>query len=132
MDLSILGGAASRFIEIIEKAWNVDGEKTVRIEAKTRPAPSYLLNVSDILGGRAFVGHAEGGSMQLFNYSRLKTAAHEFGHVMGLKDEYYTTWNSSNCSYSDEGNAGNLMSDSFTGKVLPAHWQEIKKNYWKH
>lgn len=69
--------------------------------------------------------------MQLFNFSRLKTAIHEFGHVIGLTDEYYTSWDTTKCSYVDEYNGGNLMSDSFTGKVLPEHWQLIKKTYWK-
>ncbi|MGZ6442214.1 MAG: hypothetical protein ACXWRU_19310 [Pseudobdellovibrionaceae bacterium] len=132
MDLSALSEAASHFIEILEKAWNVDGEKSVKIEEVNRPISSYLLKVQDIIGGRAFVSAGDGGTINIFNYGRLKTATHEFGHVIGLPDEYYTTWDSSKCGYSDTYNFGNLMSDSSGGAVLPAHWQRIKMNYWNH
>jgi hypothetical protein len=131
MDVSVLGEAASKFIESIEKAWNIDNTYSVKIEAKNRPESSYLLNVDDVVGGRAFVMHSNGGSLQLFNMGRLKTATHEFGHVIGLPDEYYTTWDPSVCGYNNEYNAGNLMSDSSSGKVLPEHWQAIKKAYSK-
>jgi hypothetical protein len=131
MDLSILGETSTGFIEILEKAWNIDNDKNIKIKTQTRPTASYLLKLDDVIGGRAFVQYNDGGSMQLFNFSRLKTATHEFGHVIGLTDEYFTSWDTTKCSYVDEYNSGNLMSDSFTGKVLPEHWQLIKKTYWK-
>lgn len=132
MDLSVLGDASAKFIDLIEKFWNVDTEKNIKIETKTDRNTSYLLKVDEILGGRAFVSHEKAnGLMQLFNLSRIKTAAHEFGHIIGLTDQYYTTWDTTHCSYVGESNGGNLMSSSSSGKVLPEHWELIKKTYWK-
>ncbi len=51
--------------------------------------------------------------------------------LIGLRDEYFTTWNPDTCSYIQEYNLGNIMSDSGSGKILPEHWQAIKKNYWQ-
>lgn len=131
MDLSILGPEGGvKFVNFLESKWNVDAEKKIRIEATNRPVPSFLLRVDEIIGGRAFVRYADGGIMQLYNYGRLRTALHEFGHVIGLTDKYYTTWNAAACSYQDEFNSADLMSDSSGGSVLPEHWQKIKEIYW--
>jgi hypothetical protein len=134
MDLSVIQEGAPLLTELIEKSWNIDTSIKIKVVPTHSSAPHYLLKVDETIGGRAFVFHNNGqdsGYMQLFNLSKLKTIIHEFGHVIGLTDEYYTKWNPQTCEYTNEFNEGNIMSDSTSGKVLQKHWESIKKNYWK-
>jgi hypothetical protein len=132
MNLSVLEDGIPLFIEILEKGWNTDPNINIKLIPTPASSPHYLLKVDDMVGGRAFVAHrSDGGSMQLFNLGSIKTALHEFGHVIGLTDEYYTKWNSQTCEYTTEFNEGNIMSDHNSGQALSSHWEAIKKHYWK-
>jgi hypothetical protein len=130
MDVSVFGVDGKKLTEWLETAWNIDSEYKIRIEPIQKPIPGYLVKVSNELGGRANV-NSKDFVMQLYNFGRLRPIIHEFGHVIGLPDAYYTSWNPQSCSYKIEWNAGDLMSDSGSGAVLPRHWQEIKKAYWR-
>ena len=69
--------------------------------------------------------------VHLFPFTSTRAVAHEFGHVLGFKDHYYTMWNSDQCIYKVETNSGDLMSDSSSGSVTATEWSDIKKNYIK-
>lgn len=131
MDLSALGDdGAQKFIAINEKAWNIDPEYKIKIEfVKDKVTKAYHLDVDNEQGERAWVNWND-KIMQLHNWGRTKTFTHEFGHVLGFKDKYYTTWNMRTCAYTFESNAGDLMSNSDEGAVLPRHWEKLKSIYW--
>ncbi|RYG56404.1 hypothetical protein EON80_29400 [bacterium] len=78
--------------------------------------------------GRAFVRQGA-REMHLADGTLTRAVAHEFGHVVGFPDEYFTIWNSSNCTYTYRTNSESIMGDSEDGIVLPRHWAELEKQY---
>lgn len=131
LDLSELGeDGAQKFIALAEKTWNIDSEYSLKIESvKKSETASYKIMVDDEQGGRAFVSRND-LIMQLHNWGRFKTITHEFGHILGFKDNYYTTWSTDTCAYTFQSNTGDLMSDSVEGAVLARHWAKLKEIYW--
>lgn len=127
---SAFGDGAKDAIAWIEKVWNVDADYRIRIEDVKKPLAGYAANISREVGGRAYVDR-EKFTMELFNFGRLRTIPHEFGHILGFADNYFTLWNKKTCGYDVEINPGDLMSDSTAGVVLPEHWEQLKKTYWK-
>jgi hypothetical protein len=127
MDLSSLGDGADKFAQYIESIWNNDGEFKIKIIQKHSPDIAYVVDVSDIVGERASV---HGKKMQLYNLGVMKTFPHEFGHVLGFRDNYYTLWDSGSCVYKEQSNIGDIMSNHTSGQVLPRHWDVLKKTYW--
>jgi len=128
MDLTIFGTEADLFIKYVESEWNNNGEYSVKIIPTKSPQPTYFVSADFLVGKRASVS---GKKMKLHQLDITRTFAHEFGHVLGFMDNYYTTWNPSTCVYTYQTNAGDMMSDHWKGQVLPRHWETIKKNYWK-
>lgn len=129
IDVSVFAEDAGKFIDWVEKNWNVDSEYKVKLDPIKKPAPGFEVKVGDEIGNRSFVQRGK-NLMQLYNHTRMKSLAHEFGHVLGFRDEYYTVWSKKSCTYTIETNPGDLMSDSETGTVLPKHWEQLKKTYW--
>jgi hypothetical protein len=80
-------------------------------------------------GGRAFVRYST-KSMHIYNNVRSRTLAHEIGHVLGLPDYYYTTWQPETCTYLVEGSDTDLMSSS-TGSVTEEEWRDLDQLYPK-
>ncbi len=80
-------------------------------------------------GTRAYVSWND-QEVHLFPGTRTASISHEFGHVLGFRDHYYTMWNDQKCIYSTEGNTMDIMSDSL-GMVMQDEWNELKKNYSK-
>lgn len=128
MDLSTFGEAAQKFASYVESVWNNAADFSIRIVQKNRPAATYLVSVDKLVGGRAYVLDKD---MQLYDLDDMKVLPHEFGHVLGFRDNYYTTWESSTCTYNSEANDGDIMSNHEGGQVLPRHWEDLKKAYWK-
>lgn len=120
---------ARRFVDFAEKAWNQDPQYSIKIDVIKDSSPAYVVQVDLSVGGRAFV-NTEKHVVQLFNWGRIKTMTHEFGHVLGFKDNYYTSWSTDTCSYTVETNSGDLMSESANGVVLTKHWDKLKQIYW--
>lgn len=79
-------------------------------------------------GGRSYVSYQD-RHMKLYAGALLPTFAHEFGHVLGLRDEYYTIWNESTCSYGVDENRGNIMSVHYSGIVTPELVNTVRSLY---
>lgn len=67
--------------------------------------------------------------MHLQGNFRIASFVHEMGHVLGLPDEYYTVWDADKCEYQVWSQKGNLMSNTFGGRVLPHHIERLKEIY---
>jgi hypothetical protein len=129
MNLTDLDEDGARlFIEFVEKTWNTDPEYSVKVESVTDGSPAFTVLV-DNERGRAHVSR-ENHLMQLYNWDGVKVFIHEFGHILGLQDSYYTSWSTDTCSYTTESNLGDVMSSGASGQVLPTHWEKFKKAYW--
>lgn len=124
LNLEVLGDDAHLFTERLEKTWNVLG-LSLKVVNSTE---GFTVKISNTPGERAYVS-AYDRLMQLFSPTRLTTIDHEFGHILGLRDTYYTSFDQKTCNYVDEYNRGDIMSMSARGKVLPAHIEKIKKAY---
>lgn len=130
MNLSVFGDeGAALFIEFAEKMWNKNPDYSVKIESIKDGSPAYTVQVSDQVGGRAHLNR-KSRTMQLFNWDRVKVFTHEFGHILGFQDNYYTSWSIDTCSYTTETNSADLMANSSEGTVLPRHWDKLKEIYW--
>ena len=90
---------------------------------------AFSIVIDEDVGSRAYVAYKK-KELHIANGVRNGTLVHEFGHVLGLADEYYTQWNRDTCVYSYEHNEANIMSDSSAGGTATAkHWQAIKAQY---
>ncbi len=64
-------------------------------------------------------------TVNLFPGNLTRSIAHEFGHVLGFPDHYYTTWDATQCHYIEESDPLDIMSDSASGDVTEAEWQDL-------
>jgi hypothetical protein len=115
--------------KMVESVWK-DSEVSVKL--------NWMDSVKDIFkmffeldkpGERAYVIFSD-KEVHLFPFTGTRAIAHEFGHVLGFRDHYYTTWDYLGCKYNTEYNLGDLMSDS-DGNVTADEWKDLKKNYLK-
>ena len=124
----VFGAATSVISSILENAWQLGGSK-IKVQWQNSFSANVFRFLIDLaVGERAYVAKRE-GEIHLSTLARKKSLIHEFGHVMGLPDQYSEVWQPSSCSYLVEYNASNIMSDSQTGKVLPEHFEKLKKLY---
>lgn len=120
-------GHEAEFSSYVESVWS-SRELKLKIawtEATVVPLAFRVL-LGDTIGERAIVNF-EKRTLQLFADSRLRTVAHEIGHVLGFLDHYYTVWHPETCTYVQQSNAGDIM--SFEGVVTPGEWQELDQAY---
>lgn len=78
--------------------------------------------------GRGYVSYGE-RKVALPQSIQYGTLHHEMGHVLGLKDAYYTTYNTKTCVYEQRSRPRDLMSDSSRGSVLEDHWNLLETLY---
>jgi len=76
------------------------------------------------LGKRANVNYSN-RTLNLYPGTRTRSIAHEFGHVLGFDDHYYTVWNPTDCAYVYEQNDHDLMSNSMSGEVTAEEWETL-------
>jgi hypothetical protein len=113
----------------IESIWNSESLKLKIQWTSSNTTPDiFRILLGDTPGERAFVQRYD-KTVHLFPNVRLKSIAHEIGHVLGFKDHYYTVWHPEKCGYITQSNAEDLMSDSDTGVVTPEEWSELKTRY---
>jgi hypothetical protein len=112
--------------KIIESVWAKAGTKVLVSWGSRGKTPDLFQILFDLTGTgkRPFVGYSD-KTLNLFPYSRTRSIAHEFGHVLGYDDHYYTVWNPKGCAYVQESNQEDIMSDSESGEVTLQEWTEL-------
>lgn len=120
----------AQLARIMEDVWQTtDSKVKINWVSATDVPDAYKFIFETAAGGRAFVNHAD-KSINLYPDDESKAFAHEFGHVLGFPDHYYTSWDRSTCRYTDEQNEEDLMSSvSADGGVTAEEWQELKDLY---
>lgn len=120
----------AEFEELTSNVWSKFGLKVV-IRWLQQATVFDLFQIKLIEDGeRAFVS-AQDKSINLPPHTRAATISHEFGHVLGLKDEYHTSWAPSECAYHNDFNDGNIMATgASTGQILREHIEKIMKAYF--
>jgi len=111
---------------IIEEVWTKKDAK-IQLEWKSKNENKDLFQIlfhADGIGKRQFVSFRD-NTLNLFPQGRARSIAHEFGHVLGFDDNYYTLWNSQTCAYTQESNDFDIMSNSSTGEVTDAEWKKL-------
>ena len=121
-DRSILEGA-------ITSVWN-NSANAVNISWKTAVPPMSLFHFLFELepNNRSYVNFPL-KEIHLFPYTAIRTIAHEFGHVLGFDDHYYTLWDSEKCEYRAQYNEEDIMSGSDTGDVTDEEWKMLFDQY---
>lgn len=128
LNMSIFSPNERIIADYIEEIWSQHG-LTVKILTEKHPSYSYFKFKLENNRTRAEVQY--GTQEILFGpYSRFTTMAHEFGHVLGLRDEYYQIWEEHRCGYSSYSNNGNIMSFGATGIVLEKQIKDLMETYF--
>jgi hypothetical protein len=83
---------------------------------------------ANLSSGRTYVNHAR-HAIVLENLAWTKTVAHEFGHVLGFDDHYYSVWDSQHCYYTQKARNSDLMSNSQRGGITARHWELLDQAY---
>ncbi|NDG83444.1 MAG: hypothetical protein EBX52_00210 [Proteobacteria bacterium] len=112
---------------IIQKVWTKDGTARVQVEWKSKTENKDLFQIlfhADGIGKRPFVRFSD-KTLNLFPLGRVRSIAHEFGHVLGFDDHYYTLWSAKTCAYIQESNDEDIMSNSSTGDVTDDEWKKL-------
>jgi hypothetical protein len=80
-------------------------------------------------GSRAEVEMEDPYQVKIPSEVSSRTIAHEFGHILGLRDEYFSIFRSRTCEYLDYGTHDSLMSFGGRDKILTRHTQLIRELY---
>ncbi len=126
MNLKIFGVDKDKVAQLLQDKWSQHGLKVQILHSEK--ADVFEVFVKNTPGQRPYVLRNE-NKMVLFEPEGIDSLFHEFGHVLGLPDGYYTSFNTKNCKYTNEINSGDIMSMSETGQVLPSHIEQIKNAY---
>jgi len=113
----------------IENVWSSDTDQ-IRVEwgsQKTQPDLFHIL-FNNTSGNRSYVSRSD-RAIHLFTRTDNRAVAHEFGHVLGFADHYYTLWDSEKCEYVNQINDLDLMSIAESGSVTPEEWSDLEKTY---
>lgn len=110
----------------IESDWKM-GDKSVKVIMGDLGDAAYKvmkLVFSPIVGERAFISRKK-ATMNLFSGTRTTTLSHEFGHVLGFQDRYFTLWEPETCSWNYPIDESDIMGDHETGGLHPEHWEDL-------
>lgn len=123
-----LAKAAAHFSGYVQSNWSGPGFNLKMDWAPERATDVYKLLLGKGPTGRAFVSYSK-KEINLFNNVRDKTIIHEFGHVLGFPDRYYTIWDGRKCEYTFHFNRSDIMSNSRTGAVKSSDFDKLKRAY---
>lgn len=113
-----------RLASYIESIWSSE-ELSIRIDWIDPTFPEvFRFIVENAVGGRSWVNKRE-RLIHIYDEVTIGTLAHEFGHVLGFADHYYTVWNPESCTYTHHLDDSDLMSNSRKGVVTPGEWKII-------
>lgn len=129
LDAGALNGEEQTLIEsMVEGVWKSPGARVELVWKRSSDALNLFRFLFDPKnpGERPYVVRKE-KTVNLFPGNRTRSIAHEFGHVLGFPDHYYTTWDAAQCRYIEESNPLDLMSDSSSGDVTEAEWQDLSR-----
>ncbi len=82
-------------------------------------------NVLQLLDGGNANSHVNGPVFYLERNFEYGVPAHEFGHILGLNDEYVETYDFSRHSLEALVTMNSLMNSSQTGEALPRHFKTV-------
>lgn len=119
----------SKLEQLFSGVWSTMGIK-VEIEWLSRAAENMFEILLGDFGGRPFVA-VDKRQMIMPPSTTSQDFSHEFGHVLGLPDQYYTRWNKFECEYIYEYDNSNIMSNHRAGGVVQKHHIEaLQKVYF--
>lgn len=129
LDSGAFSGAEREFEKIVASVWN-SSRLAIELKWLARAAfpEIFQLVLGAAIGERPFVSYTS-KTLNLFNGNRITSVAHEFGHVLGFPDRYYTVWAADVCSYYSESNASDVMSDSSLGTPRAQDWDTLLESY---
>ena len=113
---------------IIEDIWQSSQVKVKIRWTSSDDEPEAFRFVAHAYAGRAFVSRWS-RTINIFSGDSTKAIGHEFGHVLGLPDHYYTTWNDETCTYRTVLDSEDIMSSHESGSVTPELWRELQAVY---
>lgn len=113
----------------ILSVWNHDSNAVSISWAKSSPTFNLFRFLFDLEpNNRSYVSFAL-KEIHLFPFTSVRTIAHEFGHVLGFDDHYYTLWDAEKCEYISQYNEEDIMSGSDTGEVTESEWDLLLEQY---
>jgi hypothetical protein len=116
------------FSRLMTEGWS-DETRRVELDWEDSPATElFKFILETIPGGRPYVLRSD-HTIHLYPLFTSDTFQHELGHVLGFQDNYFTVWSDASCSYREEYNSADIMSNSSTGRVLESHWQALDTAY---
>ncbi len=126
-----LVGIETEVADFIAEIWSPPGRQIrVRWTENLAEIDSLIPFQFDLVKsqGRGYVSYTEKKIVlpQVIQYATLH---HELGHVLGLPDSYYMTFDSKTCTYTQHSQAKDLMSSSSSGGVLDEHWSALEALY---
>ena len=123
---SLKEGESKILEKSIEELWK-NANTFLQVAWTTSDAGSNLFKVLFHLNEPGKRANTDPGdhSVNLYPGTRVRSVAHEVGHVLGFPDHYYTVWNEEKCSYTQYSITTDLMSDSQRGKVTDEEWVEM-------
>lgn len=114
----------------VENKWR-DADHQVQVEWTDSKSVGFKIMkmvLSQVIGGRSNTNYFENTVNFYFGDDR-RTIPHEFGHVMGFPDDYFTLWNDQTCTYTQLVNEESVMGHHMTGSVTPSHWKQLEEAY---
>lgn len=129
IDAGDFAGYESQVASYIELVWHSQDLK-LKIQWIPNPLEPLFKMFMDKShpNSRAFVNWRN-KVVQLYPGTSTRAVAHEFGHVLGFRDIYYTMYDPSTCGYTIELNDGDVMSSHRGGVVTEKEWATLKENY---
>ena len=111
--------------KIIESYWRLGNQKVI-VEWTDDPNAFELVGPKHYVRAETFYKTSK---VLISSGAKIETFAHEFGHVLGFRDQYFDVWNEKECTYTEYSFGGNLMSRSQGGRVLQKHFDRLKAFY---
>ena len=132
-------GQEAQLIDWVEKSWNSHSGFRVNLRFQDNEAgsgmkdegfsPMKFIYAFDDFSVTSYVSPWE-SEMKLVAGFSVGTYIHEMGHVIGLPDMYYTTWNAETCKYETYFDYDNVMSSHWVRKVYPDVLKKMMENIY--